>query len=383
MPRAAESGFPYVRLWRSLARLEWPPWLQGLLWPAAQGYRAWMVLRALAYQRGWLPSRRLPAKVISVGNLTVGGTGKTPLLLHLAAGLAARGWRAAVLTRGYGRRTRTSFVIRGRSEESLRQPFPGPAAEYGDEPVLLARRLPELAIGIGADRFGVAHRMLEGPEPDRPQVFLLDDGFQHLRLARDLDLVVIDATDPFGGGTLLPAGRLREPLSALARAHLLVLTRMPRAQSGEARADSLLEALRRVHPRAPIFLARTRFQGLYDATTHRPAERAEMARFPALAFCGIGNPEAFAADLTGWGFPVAGRCVFPDHHRYRIDDFKTIIRQADRARARWLVTTEKDAINFTVIPPSRPPCYYVRIDVEIEGEADFWRALLGRLEDSR
>ncbi|MFQ5817671.1 MAG: tetraacyldisaccharide 4'-kinase, partial [Terriglobia bacterium] len=182
-----------------------PGWLRTLLSPLAFLYAQFMRTRAVLYARGTLRARRLPAKVISVGNLTVGGTGKTPLVLWLAQRLQARGLKVAVLSRGYGRLTQEARIFADGSPR---------VEEAGDEAVLLARRLVGVLLGIGGDRFAVGLHLAEKHHPD---VFLLDDGFQHLRVARDLDIVVLDASDPFGGGYVLPAGRLREPVRALAR----------------------------------------------------------------------------------------------------------------------------------------------------------------------
>lgn len=348
----------------------WPRWVRWLLWPLEQLYALLMRARAAAYRRGWLASKRLPAKVISVGNLTVGGTGKTPVVLHLARWLESRGRHVAILTRGYGRRETMPLVVNGQGE----------ATQYttelmGDEPVLLTRHLPEATIGIGADRFALAQKILEMESDRPPEVFLLDDGFQHLRLARDLDLVLIDVTDPFGEDAVLPAGRLREPLGALRRAHIILLTR---AANGVPR--EVEEKVRRANPGAALFRASTRLSGVFEAGTHRPANLFVLKQTPALAFCGIGNPEAFWDDLRRTGFNLAATLAFPDHHRYRIEDFRHLIRQADSAGARALVTTEKDLINMTVVPPSLPPTFYCRMELVVENEPAFFAAVEEKLE---
>ncbi|MBI2957132.1 MAG: tetraacyldisaccharide 4'-kinase [Acidobacteria bacterium] len=346
--------------------------MRWLLWPLEQLYAALMRARAAAYERGWLRSQRLPAKVISIGNLTVGGTGKTPLVLRLAAGLRQRGTQVAILTRGYGRRERLPLVINGQGEVSRYTP-----ELMGDEPILLARHLPDVTIGIGEDRFAVAQKILAMEAPRPPQVFLLDDGFQHLHLARDLDLVLIDVTDPLGEGAVLPAGRLREPLEALRRADMIVFTRAHNSVPPE-----VVAAVRRWNPQAPAFRAVTRLSGVFDAASHRPANLFVLKQQPALAFCGLGNPEAFWDDLRRDGFNLAATLAFADHHRYGIEDFRHIIRLADRAGARVLLTTEKDLINLTVVPPSLPPTFYCRMELVLDDEAGFFAAVAERLEAS-
>lgn len=348
-----------------------PAWVRRALLPLAFFYSQFMRIRSVLYARGTLRARRLPAKVVSVGNLTVGGTGKTPLVLWLAQRFQAAGLKVAILSRGYGRSDRAPRIF---ADGNLS------VAEAGDEPALLSRHLPGVIFGIAADRFTIGLRLAEWHRPD---VFLLDDGFQHLRLARNLDIVVLDSTDPFGGGYVLPAGRLREPATALARAGLMVLTRL---RNG---AELAIETVRLYHPRAAVFTARTRLVGVFDATSHRPLPTEDLMSAPVLAFCGIGNEEAFWQDVRGWGFALAGppkwswragTRAFPDHHRYTSDDFRQLVRQADRVGARALLTTEKDVVNFTVLPPSLPPCYYCRIELEFEDEEGFWQTVLSRLQ---
>jgi tetraacyldisaccharide 4'-kinase len=351
----------------------WPRWVRWLLWPLEQLYALAMRLRAAAYGRGWLKSQRLPAKVLSVGNLTVGGTGKTPVVLHLARRLGERGLRVAILTRGYGRREPAPLVVNGLGEVTKYTP-----ELMGDEPVLIARHLPEVTIGIGADRVALAEQVLKMEAERPPDVFLLDDGFQHLRLQRDLDLVLIDATDPFGEGAVLPAGRLREPLGALARADMILLTR---AANGVPR--EVEDTIRRANGRAPLFRASTHLAGVFEAGTHKTANLFVLKQTPALAFCGIGNPEAFWGDLRRSGFNLAGTLAFPDHYRYGIEDFRRIIREADRLGAKALLSTEKDLVNMTVVPPSLPPTFYCRMELVVEDEPAFLAAVEERLRAAR
>jgi len=348
----------------------WPAWIRWLLWPLEQLYRGFLRLRAVAYRRGWLRTQRLPVKVISVGNLTVGGTGKTPMVIRLAGWLRGRGRHVAVLTRGYGRREREPLVVNGLGEVHNYKP-----GLMGDEPILMARRLPDVTIGIGANRFALGETILSMEAEQPPDVFLLDDGFQHLRLARDLDVVLLDATDPFSGGAVLPAGLLREPVEALARADLVVLTR-----SNDVDTAALEEVVRRYNPRAGIFRASTGLQGFFDATTRRPVDLAVLRTRRVLAFCGIGNPQAFFADLRRWGLELVDTIILPDHHRYTVEHFRGIVHRADLAGAAALVTTEKDRINFSVVPPSNPPCFCCGIDLALEDEAGFFAAVAGHLE---
>ena len=261
-------------------------------------------------------SRKLESTVISVGALAMGGAGKSPFVAHLARKLAEAGRNPAILTRGYGRKSRLDVIVpRGGS---------APVAETGDEAQAYVRQ-GAAHVGIGADRYEVGRRMEKELKPD---VFLLDDGFQHFRLQRDRDIVLIDALDPLGGG-VFPLGRLREPFSALARATAVVITR------AEGRHLGIERLIRRYNATAPIFRAGVVPQG-------------ELPTGPVAAFCGIGQPRTFWRTLETLGIHAAPRLVFPDHHRYTAGDLEEIVRQAAAAGAQALVTTEKDMMN---LPP--------------------------------
>ena len=258
------------------------PALRVLLWPAAVVFGVVVRLRARMYRLGLFRQKRLKGAVISVGNLTVGGTGKTPMVLWLAERLLARGRRVAILTRGY----------RGQGDDS-------------DEVRVLRNRLGErVRFGVGANRYA-AGRGLE----NEVDCFILDDGFQHLQLARDVDIVLIDATTPFAGGRLLPAGRLREPRSALGRANVVVITR-------SVRAPGLESAVRR-HTAAPAFYAQTVPVNVLDALWKEGSpEIPAWAGKKCFAFCAIGNPASFFDDLQRWGVQLVGTAEFPDHNRF-------------------------------------------------------------------
>ncbi len=339
----------------------------------AAGFRLGVTLRGAAYRQGWFKTRRLNRPVVSVGNLTVGGTGKTPLVAWLAEMLLKRGWKPGILTRGYGRRRGAEMMALEPAPQRIAN-----AREVGDEPALLARALPEVAIVVCADRYR-AGRLAE--DHFNVDVHLLDDGFQHLALARDVDVVALDTTQEFLDGALLPVGRLREPYSALERAHLVVLTR---ADLGDPLP--LENRVRRINPQAKVFHSTTRLCGLVDVASgeRRSAEsrRAHQANAVS-AFCGIGNPQAFFANLESWGFPVVARTAFPDHHVYSAAELNHLSEHAREVGAAALLTTEKDAVNF-------PSCWKVDIPVEacliqtaMREAEDLTEALLARLEAVR
>lgn len=336
-----------------------------ILAPASVLYGLVVSSRAGLYGAGILPRRRLKGRVVSVGNLTVGGTGKTPAIIALAKLLRAPGRRLGVLTRGYGRRADEVVILKG---------VPGSWGERrstvkraGDEPVLLARRLPEVPIGVAADRLA-AGRQLE--EEHAVTLFLLDDAFQHLRLHRDADIVLLDATA--SDDALLPRGRRREPWSALRRAHIVLITRTEQADPAP-----LVERVRAANPAAAIFCARTVLESVRDAATDSEVSLGSLKGKRWLAFCGIGNDRAFVKNLADWGFQLEGVRRFPDHHRYEREDLMGLLRAADEAGSEALVTTEKDIVNWHLAGPAPMPIYYCRIALGID-QADQMVAAIGR-----
>ncbi len=319
---------------------------EAILWPLTIPYGAATSLRSAAYGVGVLRAKPLKGKVISVGNLTTGGTGKTPMVMWIADRLQRDGKRAAILTRGY------------RGKES-------PTGATSDEVDLLRSRLGDsIEFGIGADRFASSQELAKrGVE-----WFVLDDGFQHRQLARDADIVLIDATNPFGGGHLLPAGRLREPRSALKRADLVVITRSEHSPAVEA-------AIRR-DSAAPIFYAQTELLSIKRASETSGGESAAASALgKVFAFCGIGNPNAFLSDLQRWGVNVCGHLFFRDHHKFTAKDADAIVINAKAADASVLICTEKDLRNLELAHFDLP-VLYCAISLRIDRENDFWSAIM-------
>ncbi|MBZ5631829.1 MAG: tetraacyldisaccharide 4'-kinase [Acidobacteriia bacterium] len=293
--------------------------------------------------------KKLEIPVISVGALTMGGAGKSPLVAHLAQRLAEAGRNPAILTRGYGRKSRLDVIVpRGGS---------APVVQTGDEAQTYVRQA-AAHVGIGGDRYEIGRRMERELNPD---VFLLDDGFQHFRLRRDQDIVLIDALDPLGGG-VFPLGRLREPFKALARASIIIISRAENQHVGIERL------IRRYNPWAPIFRARIVAR----------VEGDELAS-PVGAFCGLGQPRTFWRTLETLGVKAAPRLVFRDHHRYTAGDLEEIGRQAAHAGAQALLTTEKDFMNLPTGVALPLKIYCLRIGIEIENEAELLRHLLVNL----
>lgn len=329
-----------------------------LFLPLAPFYRGAVAFRSAAYRRGWRRRVRLDVPVISVGNLTFGGTGKTPTVIALARELARMGRRPAVLTRGYRRVGDEQQVVIGPDPRQS-------AAEVGDEPLEMARRLPGVPIVVDADRVrGGAEALRLGAD-----IALLDDGFQHLRLDRDLDLVLIDAGDPWGGRRLPPLGRLREPLKALERADAVLITKVP-ADWRPVVAD--IEALvDRLAPTLQVFVSRLR-----PSRVHVPdegwKEPEALDGKRVFAFAALGRPDGFASTLREAGAEVAGTKWFPDHHAYSEQDLREAIDRAAAVSA-VPVTTAKDAVK---LPPGSG-AWVVEVAVEpIEGNWNgLWRLL--------
>jgi tetraacyldisaccharide 4'-kinase len=322
-----------------------PLLLRVLLWPLSAVYGGFVRVRAAFYARGWLKQKRLCGKVISVGNLTVGGTGKTPMVLWLAEKFLAEGKRVAILSRGY----------RGSGGTS-------------DEIELMKHRLRgQVAFGVGKDRFAEGRRIEEKQSID---LFLLDDGFQHLPLARDLDILMLDGCRKLQDQWLLPSGVLREPISSCRRADILVVTRKTERSDIEA-SDA---------HKYSIFYAQTRLLGFRRCGNHADIQYlSEIGHGPFFAFCGIGNPQAFFDDLSRWNVPVAGESIFRDHHRYTPADLLRLVKASQRAGAIAFVTTEKDAENLKGIDAPAIPIFVAVIDFVLTAESEFLATLERKL----
>ena len=302
------------------------------LLPLARLYGAGAAFRLALYRRGLLRVARAGRPVVSVGNVAAGGTGKTPFVRWLAGELLRRGQRPSILTRGYGRTTRRTVVVSdGRGALAA-------VAESGDEPSLLARALPSVPI-VAAARRAVAAARAESLEA-RVDLHLLDDGFSHVGLARDVDVVLLDATDPDAGGALLPAGLLREPLASLARADLLVVTKTEQADAGRA-----LEIARRFAPGVPVYRARTEVLGILDGGGSA-VDPADLPAGTTLAVAGIARPDAFRATLDGMGLSPAALLAFRDHEPYGPLVLGQIEKALEESGATAVVTTEKDAVKL-------------------------------------
>ena len=322
--------------------------LASVLYAVSLAYGAGQKLRACAYRQRMIPSRRLPCKVICVGNITVGGTGKTPMTMYLAKKIKQSGYKTAIVSRGY----RGSAESRGGIVSDGQTISMGPE-QAGDEPYLIARSLKAVPVIVGKNRY--ASGML-AVKQFRPDVIVLDDGFQHLMLKRDIDLVLLDHASPFGNARLLPRGILREPISSLSRSTACVLTRH---QTGTNEpVPSAIDLIKEYTYPGRVFTSshvpyyypiKAGEQFSVNGTTKQYSgpETSQLTKDPIFGFSGIGRNADFQNTVKKLGFNTTGFLEFSDHHHYSALDLETIQSQAKTAGARRLVTTEKDLVRLS------------------------------------
>jgi len=323
-------------------------------------------LRLAAYRRRLFSVSKLDVPVISVGNITTGGTGKTPLVEWICRILADEGKRVCVLTRGYRRQNPNEQVVVSDGHRILTD-----VAAAGDEPLLLARNLLGIAAVVCNSNRSEAGRW--AIKNLQSEVFVLDDGFQHLQLARDLNIVTIDATNPWGGG-MLPYGHLREPLGGLARADGIVLTRTDE----HMKLDSITTTLNRIGRQIPIFRSHMRTSGL-RRLGGETLEEVSSIKKPVAAFCGVGNPASFFEHLRREGFDLTLERAFPDHYNYQQADVDQLVAEARRKGAFNILTTAKDAVKLSSLQ-FELPCYVLEIRISIEDEARLTQMIRDQLK---
>ena len=331
--------------------------LLGLLKVCAVLYAGVMRLRAAAYACGLLPVKRLPVPVISVGNITMGGTGKTPTVLLIARALMARGRRVAVLTRGYGGSLEGQTRIVSDGNSLLLSP-----AEAGDEPCLLAASLPGLMVVMGTDRYRAGCLALKVLSAD---CFILDDGFQHQRLDRDLDILLLDGTVPFKNGWTLPAGFLREPPSAVSRADLVILTRC-------SAADSLADFL---PLQMPVCRSSHTLTGYTTLSGGEVRPFTELAGKRIVAFCGIADPASFFDGVEACGVSLVATLALPDHCGYGAREMEALGRLKQQYRADCLITTAKDAVKLVPYAGIIGDCFVAQLELTLNDPEPLTAAL--------
>jgi len=297
------------------------------LWLCSVLFRIVVVVRVKLFARGLLTSRQLPCRVVTIGNITVGGTGKTPTVGLVAEAFADAGLYTAVLSRGYGGTSRAPLIVSDRDQVLAT------VQQAGDEPFMLAQALNGIPVITSRDRYRGG---MLACERFNPHVLVMDDGFQHLRLRRDLDIVLINARNPFGCGALLPRGILREPVGALRRARIIILTKVDSYRDPE----ELKYRVAAIHPGATVFLARFKPTALLHPASGKTVEFESVRGRIAAGLCSIGDPGNFFSMLADLGVSYSRPLIFPDHHRYSAHDERVIAARAGEVD--FMITTQKD-----------------------------------------
>lgn len=317
-------------------------------------------LRRALYRNAFFKQKKLPQRVISVGNITLGGTGKTPAVMQIAGVLCRNRKHPVVISRGYGRSDESALVVVSDGKQVLVDVKTG-----GDEPVLIGSKLVDVPVVADSNRFRAALFALQRFGSD---TVILDDGFQHLQVRRDIDIVLLDAVDPFGSGKLFPAGILREPLSALHRAHAVLIT-------GTERVVDLVPLKRviRRNTQARIFTSRQVPSDLVNVMTGETKPFSALRGAAVLALSGIARPASFVSLLRSLGAEVKAEVAYPDHYGYKNSDLAAITKRAAKEQVAMIVTTEKDAVRLRGLKPGS--LWALRIELKVV-ENEEWEAVL-------
>lgn len=336
------------------------PFWEAVLSLLAAVYGLVIRVRSGLYRLHVLARKELPCNVISVGNVTLGGTGKTPVVIHVAGLLQKEQRRPVVVSRGYGREDEEEIVVVSDGVSVLVDTKRG-----GDEPVLIGLKLPGVPVIVGRKRYQAAREALQRFNPD---TVILDDGFQHVQLKRTCDIVLIDALNPFGNGKLFPSGILREPVSAIKRAHAVLITNADRAED----AGSLRETIRR-HTSARIFTSRRQPLDLIDCCSGETKQLAVLRGTRVLAFSGIARPASFTELLRSFGAVIAGEYAYPDHYDFRKSDLADVFKKAADQKVSMIITTEKDVVRLKKLKPDG--IWVLRIELVVH-EREAWEEFL-------
>lgn len=304
-------------------------WLTLFLLPFSWLYGFILYARNWCYDSGIFHTKKIPVPVIAVGNITTGGTGKTPFVEYLLRWLLQRDKRIAVVSRGYKRSTKGTFIV----SDGIKKY--GSADQTGDEPMQLALKFPDVAVVVDENRVRGSFVAVQQSKPD---VIILDDGFQHRAIERDCNILMIDGTMSLSDTRMIPAGKRREPLSSLRRADMTVVSRT-------AISPDLKKLVSR-YSSAPMASVRFQPKKLVDIVSHRSFEFSEFQHQRCLTFSGIGNPESFVATVSEAGFTSVDCVQFPDHHRFSDEDIQNIKQKALDNEVMMIITTEKDAVRI-------------------------------------
>ena len=331
--------------------------------PFSPLYSLLMTIRGSFYRKGLMKQHRLEVPVISVGNLVLGGTGKTPLVQYIARLLQQQGRKPAVLSRGYKGSATDSINVVSTPDTVLLD-----AVDAGDEPRLLAEKLPGIPVITGKKRFITGRYAIDSFGAD---TLILDDGFQHIALKRDLDLVLFSARKGLGNGHVLPGGELREPLSELKRAGAIIISNVDAPQ--DSKVQEFISFMKARFPGKPLFTASyhpehvlLRIHGDKKETITRTA----AGMIPLYGFCGIAGPESFKITLEKNGLKIIGFQDFPDHHDYSAADIRSLLDNARSAGADGLITTEKDWVKLRRLFPQEMPLLVQPVQLRLSEDFD-------------
>jgi tetraacyldisaccharide 4'-kinase len=356
----------YLKFLHDKPRVLWARGLFALLKSLSFFFLAGWWLKKMSFRSGFRRRKRLACTVVSVGNITTGGTGKTPVVISLAKHFAGQGKRVAVLSRGYGRkRKNTAPVWVSDGKKILVSPEEG-----GDEPVLIAESVPEAAVLVCKDRHRAGLEVLKKFNPD---LIILDDGYQRrFELHRDLDILVVDGINPFSTGWVLPAGLLREPLTALDEAHVFILNKVNLSRSPE----DIRTVLQRRNPRAYLVESCYKPLQLRDFKTGKEVKASLLDRASVGAFSGVANPLSFIRTLAELRVLVRHAYTLRDHFPYTKEKLRSILEDARRRGLQYLVTTSKDEVKFPRDMELDLPILVLDIQWEVTGGKNHWETVL-------
>lgn len=323
-------------------------------------YSALIKLRIFLYSRGIFKMKRVGCKVVSVGNLTVGGTGKTPTVELIARKLRDEGYKVVVVSRGYGRKSTAEIGVVSDGQELLMSPL-----EAGDEPYMLAKKLRDVPVLVGSNRFDVCSYALTRFDPD---YFILDDGYQHIRLKRDVNILLVDGELGFGNGFVFPRGPLREPIAGVNRADIVLMNKTP--QHGN---DELLSQIGKAKSGIPIFKSTYRPESLIALDSFEEVDINILDGTRVCALSAIANHSSFRSLLVSIGADVQMDRIFADHYSFVPDDIKTVLKEAHQQDISMIVMTEKDAVKMEGLDlVSEIPIFYLSISLDMYREDDIF-----------
>ena len=334
------------------------------LFPFSAVYGGIIEIRNYYYNNHFLPVEHLPKPTISVGNISVGGTGKTPVVRFLTQFINRMGKKVAILSRGYGRSSRKTVILTSDNLSEI------PFSHSGDEPRLLAQKLHNGSVVIDANRIRGGKFAFKEHSPD---IFILDDGFQHRQVYRDLDIVTLDATDLWGSGLLLPAGKLREPLSQLRRADLIWVTKTDQTFCS---SQNIHREIRKKINKPILFSVHSpvKVRSFYNQIFY-PIKVLKGKK--VIAFCGIADHGSFKKTLLELGAEILEFRHFKDHHKFRYDEIHQLLRIKESKNADWLITTEKDAVRIDELKKDLlQSLYFLEIEIKVLSGKDSLKKMI-------